>query len=49
MFGAVAVGYGAVWTRVVTRLEMRHIDEKARHEAAESATMTLTNPRGLET
>jgi hypothetical protein len=48
MFGAVAVGYGAVWTRVVTRLEMGHVDKKARHETAKSATMTLSNTRGLE-
>jgi hypothetical protein len=48
MFGAAAVGYGALWNRVVTRLETRRIKKKARHEAAESATMTLSNPRGLE-
>jgi hypothetical protein len=48
MFGAVAVGYGALWARVVTRLELRRIEKKARHDTAESATMTLSNPRGLE-
>ena len=48
MFGAAAVGYGALWNRVVTRLETRRIEKKARHEAAESATMTVSNPRGLE-
>jgi len=48
MFGAAAVGYGALWTRVVTRLEMRRIEKKERHGTAESATMTLSNPRGLE-
>jgi hypothetical protein len=48
MFGAVAVGYGALWTRVVTRLELRGIEKKERHETTESATMTLSNPRGLE-
>ena len=48
MFGAVALGYGALWTRVVTRLEMRRIEKKERHGTAESATMTLSNPRGLE-
>ena len=48
MFGAAAVGYGALWTRVVTRLETRAIEKKARHEGAESATMTLSKARGLE-
>ena len=48
MFGAAAVGYGALWTRVVTRLEMRRIEKKIRHEIAAGATMTLSNPRGLE-
>jgi hypothetical protein len=48
MFGAVAVGYGALWTRVVTRLEMRRIEKEARHKTAESATMTVSNPIGLE-
>jgi len=48
MFGAAAVGYGALWTRVVTRLEMRRIEKKVRHGTVESATMTLSNPRGLE-
>jgi hypothetical protein len=48
MFGAVAVGYGALWAWVVTRLELRRFEKKARHETAESATMTLSNPRGLE-
>jgi hypothetical protein len=48
MFGAVAVGYGAVWTRVVDRLEMRRIERKARHKTGDSATMTRSNPRGLE-
>jgi hypothetical protein len=49
MFGAVAVGYGALWTRVVTRLEKRRIEKTERHPAVEDATMTLSNPRGLET
>lgn len=48
MFGAAAVGYGALWTRFVTRLETRRIDKKARHGTAKSATMTLSNSRGLE-
>jgi hypothetical protein len=48
MFGAVAVGYGALWTRVVTRLERRRIEKTERHTAVEDATMTLSNPRGLE-
>ena len=48
MFGAVALGYGALWTWEVTRLEMRRIEKKERHGTAESATMTLSNPRGLE-
>ena len=48
MFGAVAVGYGALWTRVVTRLERRRIEKTERHTTAEDATMTLSNPRGLE-
>jgi hypothetical protein len=48
MFGAVAVGYGALWTWVVTRLERRRIEKTERHTAAEDATMTLSKPRGLE-
>jgi hypothetical protein len=48
MFGLVAGGYGASWVWVVTRLESRRIEKKARHQTAESATMTLSNPRGLE-
>jgi hypothetical protein len=48
MFGAVTVGYGALWTRVVTRLEMRRVEKKERHKAAENATMTVSNPIGLE-
>jgi len=48
MFGAAALGYGALWTRVVTRLETRAIEKKARHAGAESATMTLSKARGLE-
>ena len=48
MFAAVAVGYGALWTRVVTRLERRRIEKTERHTTAEDATMTLSNPRGLE-
>ena len=48
MLGAVAVGYGALWTRVVTRLERRRIEKTKRHATAEDATMTLSNPRGLE-
>jgi hypothetical protein len=48
MFGAVAVGYGALWTRVVTRLERRRIEKTERPTAVEDATMILSNPRGLE-
>jgi hypothetical protein len=48
MFGVVAAGYGALWIRVVTRLERMRIEKKARHETAESATMRVSNPRGLE-
>jgi len=48
MFGAVALAYGALWTWVVIRLEMRSVEKKAHHQTAESATMTLSNPRGLE-
>ena len=48
MFGAVAVGYGALWTRVVTRLERKRIEKTERHTTVEDATMTLSNPRGLE-
>lgn len=48
MFGAVAVGYGVFWTRVVTRLGGRRIEKTERHPAVEDATMTLSNPRGLE-
>jgi hypothetical protein len=48
MFGAVAVGYGALWIRVVTRLERRRIEKTERPTAVEDATMTLSNPRGLE-
>jgi len=48
MFGAVALGYGALWTRLVARLEMRRVEKKARHGTAESATMTVSNPIGLE-
>lgn len=47
MFAAVAVGYGALWTLVVTRLEVRGVEKKARHEFAENATMTVSNPMGL--
>ncbi len=46
MFGAVAIGYGAAWALIVGRLERRRRRTKARHEPAESATMTLSNPRG---
>ncbi|MEX0796456.1 MAG: hypothetical protein WD274_07165 [Acidimicrobiia bacterium] len=48
MFAAVAVGYGALWTLVMTRLEARSVRKKARHEFAENATMTVSNPMGLE-
>jgi hypothetical protein len=48
MFGAVALGYGALWTQIVTRLEMRSVEQNERHRTAESATMTLSNPGGLE-
>jgi hypothetical protein len=48
MFGAVVLGYGALWTRLVTRLELRRVAKEARHGTAESATMTVSNPIGLE-
>jgi hypothetical protein len=48
MFAAAALGYGALWNRVVIRLEMRRVEKKVRHKAAESATMTVSNPIGLE-
>jgi hypothetical protein len=32
----------------VTRLERRRIEKTERHTAVEDATMTLSNPRGLE-
>ena len=47
MFGAAALGYGALWTRIMARLDMRR-EKNERHETAESATMTLSNTRGLE-
>jgi len=49
MFGAVAVGYGAVWTRAMVRLERGRLAKKTRHETAEGATMRFSNPRGNET
>lgn len=49
MFGAVALGYGALWTRVVARLELRRVEKGARDKTAESATMLVTNRRGGET
>lgn len=48
MFAAVALGYGALWALVVARLEVRSIRKKPRHEFAENATMTVSNPMGLE-
>jgi hypothetical protein len=48
MFAAVALGYGALWALVVTRLEARGARKKPRHEFAENATMTVSNPMGLE-
>ena len=48
MFGAVAVGYGAVWARAVVRLEGGRLAKKTRHETAKGATMSLSNPRGHE-
>lgn len=48
MFAAVAVGYGALWALVLTRLEARGVEKRARHEFAETATMTVSNPRGIE-
>lgn len=48
MFATVALGYGAMWALVVGRLEARGVRKKARHEFAESATMTVSNPMGLE-
>ena len=49
MFGAVAFGYGAVWTRAMVRLERGRLAKKTRHETAEGATMRFSNPRGNET
>ena len=49
MFAAVALGYGAAWTRAVLRLERRRNEAKARRRARQTATMNLSNPRGLET
>ncbi|CAN5873743.1 hypothetical protein BH23ACT4_BH23ACT4_11000 [soil metagenome] len=48
MFAAVALGYGAMWVLVVSRLEARSVRKKARRGAAENATMTVSNPMGLE-
>ncbi|MGF1618745.1 MAG: hypothetical protein ACFCU2_13225 [Acidimicrobiia bacterium] len=48
MFAAVAVGYGALWALVITRLEAQGLRKKPRHEFAENATMTASNPLGLE-
>lgn len=48
MFATVALGYGAMWALVVGRLEGRSVRKKARHEFAENATMTASNPMGLE-
>lgn len=48
MFGAVAIGYGALWIRVVTRIERRRIDGTERHSAVEDATMTLSDRRARE-
>lgn len=48
MFGAVAVGYGAVWARAVVRLERGRLAKKTRHETTKGATMSLSNPRGHE-
>jgi hypothetical protein len=48
MFAAVALGYGALWSVVVSRLESRSLRKKPRHEIAENATMTVSNPMGLE-
>jgi len=48
MFSAVAVGYGAVWSGVVYRLETRRIERKAGHETGDKATMTPSNPIGIE-
>ncbi len=48
MFATVALGYGAMWALVVGRLEARSVRKKARHEFAENATMTASNPMGLE-
>jgi len=49
MFATVAVCYGAVWTWVVTRLERRRVENADRHMPVDDATMTLSNPRRLET
>jgi hypothetical protein len=48
MFGAVAIAYGWVWARIVGRLEKRRL-AKTRQRSPEAATMSLTNPGGLET
>lgn len=48
MFGAVAVGYGLLWTRVVTWLERRKVEKMERSKTVEGATMALSNPKGLE-
>jgi hypothetical protein len=45
MFGAVAIGYGAVWALAVARLERGRLAE-TRQETSEGATMTLSNQRG---
>ncbi len=46
MFAAVALGYGALWAFVVSRLEARSLGKKPRHEYAENATMAVSNPTG---
>jgi hypothetical protein len=48
MFAAVALAYGATWTRVVTRLEKRREQRTSRHQPVEGASMAVSNPRGLE-
>jgi len=47
MFGAVAIGYGWVWARIVGRLEKGRL-AKTRQGSPEAATMSLSNPGGHE-
>jgi hypothetical protein len=47
MFGAVAIGYGAVWALAVARFERRRL-AMTRQGSREDATMSLTKPGGRE-